>query len=96
MTALVFVLLPGSVLANSGGPALQKVDINLKNKVSLQNGAKTFMKYCLSCHSARFMRYSRMAEDIGLTEEQTQKNLIFPAVFSDNKLRVSKRKLVSS
>ncbi|MDO5290524.1 MAG: cytochrome c1 [Pseudomonadota bacterium] len=43
---------------------------------SLQNGAKIFVNYCLSCHSAAFMRFNRL-QDIGLTEQQIKDNLLF-------------------
>lgn len=43
---------------------------------SLQNGAKIFTNYCLNCHAASFMRYNRL-RDIGLTEDQIKKNLMF-------------------
>ena len=43
---------------------------------SLQNGAKLFVNYCLNCHSAAYMRYNRM-HDIGLTDDQIKKNLLF-------------------
>jgi ubiquinol-cytochrome c reductase cytochrome c1 subunit len=43
---------------------------------ALQNGAKLFVNYCLNCHSANYMRYNRM-HDIGLTDEQIKKNLLF-------------------
>jgi ubiquinol-cytochrome c reductase cytochrome c1 subunit len=43
---------------------------------ALQHGAKVFVNYCLSCHSAAFMRFNRM-RDIGLTEEQIRDNLVF-------------------
>jgi ubiquinol-cytochrome c reductase cytochrome c1 subunit len=43
---------------------------------SLQNGAKLFANYCLTCHAASYMRYNRM-HDIGLTDEQIRSNLIF-------------------
>jgi len=43
---------------------------------ALQSGAKTFMNYCLSCHSASFVRYNRLTE-IGLTERQIRENLMF-------------------
>jgi ubiquinol-cytochrome c reductase cytochrome c1 subunit len=43
---------------------------------ALQNGAKLFVNYCLNCHNAAFMRYNRL-RDIGLTEEQIKKNLMF-------------------
>ena len=35
-----------------------------------------FVNYCLNCHSASAMRYSRM-QDIGLTEDQIKENLLF-------------------
>jgi ubiquinol-cytochrome c reductase cytochrome c1 subunit len=43
---------------------------------ALQNGAKLFSNYCLSCHAAAFKRYNRLVE-IGLTEQQIADNLIF-------------------
>jgi ubiquinol-cytochrome c reductase cytochrome c1 subunit len=43
---------------------------------ALQSGARTFVNYCLNCHSASFMRYNRL-RDIGLTEDQIKKNLMF-------------------
>jgi ubiquinol-cytochrome c reductase cytochrome c1 subunit len=43
---------------------------------ALQNGAKLFVNYCLSCHSAAYMRYNRL-RDIGLSEQQIKDNLLF-------------------
>lgn len=48
----------------------------MSDLASLQHGAKLFVNYCLNCHSAAFMRYNRM-RDIGLTEDQIKKNLLF-------------------
>ncbi|MCE2915638.1 MAG: cytochrome c1 [Rubrivivax sp.] len=48
----------------------------LTDKAALQNGARLFANYCLSCHSASFMRWNRL-QDIGLTEAQIKDNLIF-------------------
>jgi len=75
--SFLLVLLPGLVLAAGGGVHLDKADIDLHNKQSLQRGAKVFVNYCLSCHSAQFQRYNRMARDIGLTDEQVIENLMF-------------------
>jgi len=50
---------------------------NLTNDLpALQDGARTFVNYCLSCHSASFMRFNRLKE-IGLTEQQIKDNLLF-------------------
>ncbi|GCL62350.1 cytochrome c1 [Pseudaquabacterium pictum] len=43
---------------------------------ALQNGAKLFVNHCLNCHAAAFMRFNRL-KDIGLTDEQIKKNLLF-------------------
>lgn len=55
---------------------LDKAPVDTTNQASLQNGAKLFVNYCLSCHSAAFMRYNRL-QDIGLTEKQIKDNLLF-------------------
>jgi len=34
--------------------------------VCVQNGAKYYMNYCMGCHSLKYSRYNRMAEDMGL------------------------------
>jgi ubiquinol-cytochrome c reductase cytochrome c1 subunit len=48
----------------------------ISDVAALQHGAKLFVNYCLNCHSAAYMRYNRM-RDIGLTEEQIKKNMLF-------------------
>ncbi len=59
------------------GPQYDAADIDLSDQASLQRGAKYFVNYCLSCHSAKFQRYNRMAQDLGLTEAEVEKNLMF-------------------
>lgn len=59
------------------GPHLDEANIDLGDKASLQRGAKYFANYCLSCHSAKFQRYNRLAKDLDLTEEEVIGNLIF-------------------
>ncbi|MGM0563788.1 MAG: cytochrome c1 [Pseudomonadota bacterium] len=67
----------GSSLAAGGGGDLDHANISLDNEKALQRGAKIYMNYCMGCHSLKFQRYSRMAEDIGLTKEEVEENLIF-------------------
>ena len=62
--------------ANEAGMAWDKAPNKTNDMVSLQNGAKLFVNYCLNCHSAAFMRYNRL-KDIGLTEQQIKDNLLF-------------------
>ena len=72
---LVAPLAPAA--ANEGGypwdsfPAHKMTDV-----ASLQNGARIFTNYCLGCHSASYMRFNRL-HDIGLTDDQIKKNLLF-------------------
>jgi ubiquinol-cytochrome c reductase cytochrome c1 subunit len=71
-----------SLLAGGGALASEGVDLRLEpapvhrlDDASLQRGARTFVNYCLNCHSAKYMRYNRLT-DIGLTEDQIRDNLI--------------------
>lgn len=75
--SFLLVLLPGLTFASSAGVHLDKADIDLHNQQSLQRGAKLFVNYCLSCHSAQHMRYNRMGRDIGLSDDQVIENLMF-------------------
>ncbi|MFZ2236928.1 MAG: cytochrome c1 [Dokdonella sp.] len=65
-----------AALANDGG-GLQAANTSLNNVGSLQNGAKLYFNYCSGCHALNFMRYARIAEDLGLSEEQVRKNFMF-------------------
>lgn len=77
--ALLMMMAPALALASGGGVHLDEADIDLNNQASLQRGAKLFVNYCLSCHSAAYMRYNRMGQDLGLTDEQVRENLMFAA-----------------
>jgi ubiquinol-cytochrome c reductase cytochrome c1 subunit len=55
---------------------------------ALQNGAKLFVNHCLNCHSAAYMRYNRL-RDIGLTEDQIKKNLMFATDRVGDTMKVS-------
>jgi len=57
---------------------LERANVNLKDSDSLIRGAQTYMAYCATCHSAQFMRYSRIGLDIGLNEEQLLDILVPP------------------
>jgi len=77
LSLLLSVGLVASVQASSeGGIAWDKAPNKVNDLPALQNGAKLFVNYCLSCHSAAFMRYNRL-KDIGLTDQQIKDNLLF-------------------
>lgn len=50
---------------------------DLTDMASLTRGARLYVNYCSGCHSMKFMRSSRIAEDFGLTQEQIETNLLF-------------------
>lgn len=74
----VLLWVPALALAAATGPALERAPIDPRDLVSLQSGARTFVNYCLNCHSAQYMRYNRLT-DIGLTEAQIGDNLMLAA-----------------
>ncbi|HZO21542.1 MAG TPA: cytochrome c1 [Steroidobacteraceae bacterium] len=53
---------------------------DVKNIGSLQRGARNFMNYCVGCHSLKYERYSRMAEDLEIPPDLLQKYLLRPGV----------------
>jgi ubiquinol-cytochrome c reductase cytochrome c1 subunit len=73
----VLLAVAGSAPA-SGGPdiRMEPSPINRLSLDSQQRGARTFVNYCLNCHSARYMRYNRLT-DLGLTLPQIRDNLMF-------------------
>ncbi|TWG94311.1 ubiquinol-cytochrome c reductase cytochrome c1 subunit [Luteimonas sp. J16] len=78
------MLLSFSVLA-AGGGNLQHAGTDISDRASLQRGAQLFMNYCAGCHSLKYLRYSRMAEDLGLTEEEVMTHLnLTGAAFGDH------------
>lgn len=80
MKKLLAALLMAPMLAFAAGAELHldKAPDRSHDMAALQNGAKVFINYCLSCHSASYMRYNRLT-DIGLTEDQIRENLLFTA-----------------
>lgn len=71
------LLLPAAGLAVDSGFPMEEAKIDLSDKAALQRGAKYFVNYCLGCHSLQYLRYNRLVEDLGLTEELVRDNLIF-------------------
>jgi ubiquinol-cytochrome c reductase cytochrome c1 subunit len=80
MRVLVLVLALAAPLATAQEEPvrLDAAPIDPRDIASLQSGARTFVNYCLNCHSAGMMRYIKL-EEIGLTEQQIKDNLLFTA-----------------
>jgi ubiquinol-cytochrome c reductase cytochrome c1 subunit len=79
LLALLIVVSPVLAMASEEHVALDHANIDLGDQAVLQRGAKYFVNYCLSCHSAKYMRFNRVGRDLGLTDEQLRENLMFVA-----------------
>ncbi len=92
---LVFAFLSSVFLPQAGFANedihLESAPIDASNHESLQRGAKTFVNYCLNCHSANYMRYNRLL-DIGLSEKQIKDNLLFAADKIGDPMKVAMNK----
>jgi ubiquinol-cytochrome c reductase cytochrome c1 subunit len=88
---LALGLLMGStqVLASEGGAELPSAGVNLRDQASLQRGARLFFNYCVGCHSLKYQRYSRIAEDLGLTEKEVMDNLNFTGAKFGEQIQVA-------
>ena len=73
---LTLCWLSAAVAATAGYP-IQHAETDLSNLASLQRGARNFVNYCLGCHGLKYMRYSQVAEDLALTEDELRANLMF-------------------
>ncbi|MAS81120.1 MAG: cytochrome c1 [Legionellales bacterium] len=76
LTFIFLVVLSVNVSA-AVGAKLMHMEVDLSNQESLQRGARTFVNYCLSCHAAAYMRYNRMGQDLGISEDVLKANFMF-------------------
>lgn len=80
MRVLIAFLLVGmfhTVTAAESTIPLLPMTPDLDDKASLQRGAKTYMNYCLGCHSLQYQRYERTANDLGIPHELMLEHLVF-------------------
>ena len=90
-SAAAGLLFSAAALAASGGN-LQQAGNDLSDQASLQRGAQAYMNYCSGCHSLKYLRYSRMATDLGLTEQQVMDNLNFTGAKFGEQIHVAMTK----
>ena len=68
-----------NAMAAGNGAVLEAANTDINDKQSLKKGAQLFMDYCSGCHSIAFMRYNRIAQDLGMSKADVEKNLMFNA-----------------
>jgi ubiquinol-cytochrome c reductase cytochrome c1 subunit len=77
----ILVVLAVALLAPLGASAAEghfdRAMNDVGNRASLQRGARNFVNYCLACHTAKYVRYNRVAADLGLSTQQLEENLMF-------------------
>jgi ubiquinol-cytochrome c reductase cytochrome c1 subunit len=88
LLVLLVALAPATACASGGEPRLDHVNIDASNKPALQRGAANFVNYCLGCHSAKYMRYNRVAADLGISEPQLIDNLMFTGERPHDTMRI--------
>lgn len=105
---LIFIILGMMILLLQACPViadmyenipLLEAPIDPHDLPSLQRGAKMFINYCSSCHSLTFMRYNRMARDIGvlkpdgtLDEQLVKDSFIFTGARISDTLQIAMKK----
>jgi ubiquinol-cytochrome c reductase cytochrome c1 subunit len=82
---LRFYILFGAIFFTQVGAnaAAKKPLMSANNDIydieSLQRGARNFMNYCSGCHSAEYIRYDVIGEDLGIAQSQLKEYLMFNA-----------------
>jgi ubiquinol-cytochrome c reductase cytochrome c1 subunit len=77
--------------AEHGGDVIEPAHNDITNVASLQRGARNFVNYCMGCHSARYVRFGRLGEDLGLSEQQVIDNLMFTGERIHDTMKISMR-----
>jgi ubiquinol-cytochrome c reductase cytochrome c1 subunit len=88
LLVLLAALAPAAAFASGGEVRLEHAGNDVGNRASLQRGAANFVNYCLGCHSAKYVRYNRVATDLGITEAQLIDNLMFTGERPHDTMRI--------
>lgn len=82
--------------ATNSAVSIEPIAIDLNDKEALQRGAALYMNYCSGCHSIKYMRYNRMAKDMGLTtftgevdNNLLYNNLVFTEAKAHDPIRIA-------
>ena len=76
--SILVLVFPLMANASDAGLTLDHIEPDIHDQASLQRGARTYMNYCLGCHSLKYQRYKRTAEDLGIPEDLMLEHLVFP------------------
>lgn len=83
VAALALLMMPLLAMGSEGTDwKMAPLEPDAQNYPSLQRGAALYVNYCLGCHSLKFQRYERTADDLKIPHDIAMENLIF----SDQKI----------
>ncbi len=88
LAALAVLALPLAAFAEEGA-SFPPAGNDIRNRASLQRGARNFMNYCSGCHSAKFVRYNRVATDLGIPDAELKANLMFTSEKSYETIKIA-------
>lgn len=74
LRGLVWFCLSLMAITSQAEDAKRVMDIH--DQASLQRGLATYSNYCSGCHSLKYIRYKRVAEDLGIPKALFEKNLL--------------------
>lgn len=77
--ALALLVLPFQISQAAGGYQieLETIKNDIRDQTSLQRGAEHFANYCMACHSISYIRYNRIARDLGWENEEVVAKMTF-------------------
>jgi ubiquinol-cytochrome c reductase cytochrome c1 subunit len=75
-TTAIMMLFSTLLYASGTSPVLKKANTDIHDKESLRHGAQLFIDNCTTCHSAKYMRYERLAQDLEISDEDVAKNML--------------------
>jgi ubiquinol-cytochrome c reductase cytochrome b subunit len=82
LIVLLMVVVPLKAVGAESGKSCGTIDCDpfepqLTNYASLQSGAKLAVNYCMGCHSFKYSRWERVADDLKIPHELMVENLVF-------------------
>ena len=89
LAGIACLSMPVSVFAAGAEFALEPANNDVSDVASLQRAARNFVNYCMGCHTAKFVRYNKLQEDLKLSEDQVIDNLMFAARKTDELMTIA-------
>jgi cytochrome c1 len=71
------LLLPAAAMAAESAYPMEPMKPNLQDLPSLQNGFRLYANYCIGCHSLKFQRYERTADDLEIPHDIALETVVF-------------------